>query len=174
MPMNVFFFSSRRRHTRLQGDWSSDVCSSDLVWPGHGAGSACGKALGAVPQSTVGYERRMNSALDAAHGERNAFVRMILDGQPEPPLYFGRMKRENREGPALLGALPQPRRIDAAELPSALSNVVVVDTRPWSAFRDGHLKGSLHAPLTMSFPTIIGSYLRPEEDVILVVEDGLV
>lgn len=56
-----------------------------LVWPGHGAGSACGKALGAVPATTVGYERRANWAL--REGDEDAFVRLVLAGQPEAPRY---------------------------------------------------------------------------------------
>ena len=62
------------------------------IWPAHGSGSACGKALGAVPQSTVGYEKRHNTALLAADDE-SAFVNNILSGQPSPPMYFARMKR---------------------------------------------------------------------------------
>ncbi len=77
------------------------------LWPGHGAGSACGKTLGAVPQSTVGYEKRFNPAVNAAVDEER-FVRFILYGQPEPPLYFARMKKENKEGPAILGRFLNP------------------------------------------------------------------
>src|ERR1041385_2439449 len=53
------------------------------VWPAHGAGSACGKALGAVPQSTVGYEKRLNPALLAAATQQQ-FLSYILEGQREP------------------------------------------------------------------------------------------
>ena len=70
------------------------------LWPGHGAGSACGKALGAVPSSSVGYERMFNTAIQTAQLGEQAFVAGILEGQPEPPLYFGRMKRLNKEGRA--------------------------------------------------------------------------
>ena len=77
------------------------------VWPAHGAGSACGKSLGDVPTSTVGYELRTNRSIHAAADEQ-AFVDFILAGQPEPPLYFARMKRDNRRGPTLLAALPSP------------------------------------------------------------------
>ena len=68
------------------------------VWPGHGAGSACGKALGAVPETTVGYERRFSPAIEAAKRGEDAFVDFILEGQPEPPIYFARMKRDNKLG----------------------------------------------------------------------------
>ena len=64
------------------------------VLPGHGAGSSCGKALGAVPSSTLGYEVRFNEALKfALQGDKDSFVSYILDGQPEPPSYFARMKK---------------------------------------------------------------------------------
>jgi hydroxyacylglutathione hydrolase len=144
------------------------------VWPGHGAGSACGKALGAVPQTTVGYERRMNAALDAARGDRERFVEMIIDGQPEPPLYFSRMKRENRDGPALLGEIPKPGRLEGSGISEIThdAGITIVDTRPWDEFRRRHLRGSLHAPMTMAFPTVVGSYVRPEKPVVLVVDEA--
>src|SRR5689334_1419587 len=55
------------------------------IWPGHGAGSACGKALGAMSQSTLGYERLFNWAL--AEDNEEKFVQHVLEGQPEPPAY---------------------------------------------------------------------------------------
>lgn len=143
------------------------------VWPGHGAGSACGKALGAVPQTTVGYEKRFNAAIRAATDERR-FVEFILAGQPDPPLYFGRMKRQNRDGPPLLGALPQPDVLTAARMRGLdFSQVVVIDTRPWDLFRSGHLPGALHAPLDGMFMTAIGSYVRPEDPILLLAPPNL-
>ena len=83
------------------------------VWPGHGAGSACGKALGAIPSSTVGYEKIGNWGV--AEIDEEAFVRGVLDGQPEPPRYFAEMKRINKHGPRLLdrtdGAFPVVQRL---------------------------------------------------------------
>ena len=144
------------------------------VWPGHGAGSACGKALGAVPQSTVGYERRFNGMIDAARRGETAFVDAILDGQPEPPLYFARMKAQNRDGVPPLRSLPTPRALAPDELAdlagAGLGGVVVVDTRPdRSAFMAAHLPGSLYAPLGPTFSTVVGSYVTaPETPLVLV------
>ena len=70
------------------------------IWPAHGAGSACGKALGAIPSSVLGYEKITNWALKCA--TEDEFVEMILDGQPEPPKYFAQMKKLNKVGPAIL------------------------------------------------------------------------
>lgn len=143
------------------------------LWPGHGAGSACGKALGAVPQSTLGYERRFSAALQAAQGSEEAFVELIIGGQPEPPLYFGRMKQLNKTGVPLLGELPSPGELGREELAAVAgrSDLTVFDTRPdRRAFFAGHLPGSIFAPLDRTFPTIAGSYADPELPVYLVVQ----
>lgn len=140
------------------------------VWPGHGAGSACGKALGAVPQTTVGYEKRFNAALAAATSER-AFVDFILSGQPEPPLYFARMKRDNRDGPRLLGGLPKPEALTAQSLASLdPRRTAILDTRSWEAFRAGHVPGSLFQPLGRSFTVDVGSMVDEGEPIALIVE----
>ena len=61
------------------------------LWPGHRAGSVCGKSMSSVPVSTVGYELQSNFAIKETANE-NKFVDYILYGQPEPPMYFSRMK----------------------------------------------------------------------------------
>ena len=142
------------------------------VWPAHGAGSACGKSLGDVPTSTVGYELRTNRSIHAAVDEQT-FVDFILAGQPEPPLYFARMKRDNRRGPDLLPALPAPARLNAADL-AALENrldVAVLDTRARDAFFEGHLAGSLLTELEYQFCSIAGSYVAEGTPIYLVVDD---
>lgn len=142
------------------------------VWPGHGAGSACGKALGAVPTSTIGYERRHNAALRAAGDERE-FVEFILSGQPEPPLYFAEMKRLNRDGPPVLGGLPVPGRVTGERMAeAAASSGVVIDARPWGEFKAGHLSGSLSIPIGRHFPTDAGSLVAHGSSVWLVVEES--
>ena len=148
------------------------------ILPGHGAGSACGKALGAIPISVLGYERRFNPALvEAMSGEEEAFVKSILSGQPEPPLYFARMKRDNRKGPALLegGSLPAPRRIDAPMLARwvGVPGCAILDLRSdRKAFMARQLKGAIHAPLGAGkIPVSAGSYIDEDERILLVAED---
>ena len=142
------------------------------VWPGHGAGSACGKALGAVPQSTVGYEKRYNASIGAAEEGAEAFVASILDAQPEPPLYFARMKKLNRDGVPPLPALPQPRALSAEALGTLSEATVVLDTRAdRDAFMAAHLPGALYVPLTNAFNTVAGSFMtEPDTPLVLVVE----
>jgi hydroxyacylglutathione hydrolase len=142
------------------------------VWPAHGAGSACGKSLGDVPTSTVGYELRTNRSIREALDEQT-FVDFILAGQPEPPLYFARMKRDNRRGPELLPALPSPSPLEAREL-ERLENrtdVVVLDTRSRDAFFEGHLAGSLLTELDYQFCSIAGSYVPEGMPIYLVVDE---
>jgi hydroxyacylglutathione hydrolase len=144
-----------------------------LLWPGHGAGSACGKALGAVPISSLGYERRFNHALRLANENPASFIDAILDGQPDPPLYFATMKRLNKLGPPVLRSLPTPARLTPADLieHAGRRDTVVLDTRPARrAFMTGHLAGSLRAPLDRSFATVVGSYVRPEEPLVLLLD----
>ena len=145
------------------------------IWPGHGAGSACGKALGAIPESTVGYELRYNNSLKSATSEDN-FVKFILEGQPEPPFYFARMKQENKTGPAIIGGLPVPKRLTLKELEkvSNTDGAVLLDTRDREDFSLGFIPGSLLSPLNKQFNTVAGSYITEDEEIYLVVEEHLV
>ncbi len=116
------------------------------VWPGHGAGSACGKGLGAVPSSTVGYEKMFNPMLQIEDEEE--FVRALLEGQPESPKYFAVMKRVNKEGPAVLGGLPVAPLLGANRLPELVQQgAQVIDTRPPGEFAEGHFPGTINIPM---------------------------
>jgi hydroxyacylglutathione hydrolase len=144
------------------------------LWPGHGAGSACGKALGAVPTSTVGYEKRFNASLAPAHEGEEAFVQTILSGQPEPPLYYARMKAYNRDGVPLLGFLPMPRRLSVAELDRLVrqGEVTFIDTRlDRIAFMHAHLPGALYAPFNRSFNTVVGSLVADDQKPLALIID---
>lgn len=144
------------------------------VWPGHGAGSSCGKALGAVPVSTVGYELRHNSAIRGFDRGEEAFVDAILDGLPDPPLYFRRMKESNRSGPPLLESLPQPRELERSELDALAGrqDVAVIDTRPRTEFVRAHVAGSILAPFDTSFCTTVGSYVEPGLPIYLIIDEA--
>ncbi len=144
------------------------------VLPAHGAGSACGKALGAVPISTLGYERRFNGALKQALTDAKGFVKTILSGQPEPPPYFATMKRVNRDGIAVTGGVPLPKKLDLAAFRKAAGKAKILDGRDdREEFDGGHVPKSIHAPLHGPFfSTSSGSYLVPEDRILLVVENA--
>lgn len=160
--------SARRLYGSLQR--FLDLPDYVQVWPAHGAGSACGKALGAVPQTTVGYERRFSPAFRAATSEQN-FVNFILEGQPEPPIYFARMKRDNKLGPRVLGSLPKPIPMTAEEAGRLdTRSAIIIDTRSWEMYQAGHIPGSIFAPKDSMFTSVVGSYVTEEESIYLVVE----
>jgi hydroxyacylglutathione hydrolase len=157
-------FASLQRFKAALPDWVQ-------LWPGHGAGSACGKSLGAVPSTTLGYETLFNRGL--AETDEEAFVREVLAGQPEPPMYFAEMKRMNREGPRVMGSLPRPPRRADAELADVLrAGAPVVDARPAAEFARRHVPGTLSVPLGKSFTTWAGSVLPYDTDFYLVAPDG--
>lgn len=141
------------------------------LWPGHGSGSACGKALGAVPQTTLGYEKFANWALQL-HDEAR-FVEAVLEGQPDPPRYFAMMKKLNREGPAILGHLPAPPHISATRLDDVLaSQALVVDIRRADVAANRYIPGTLNVPLNKSFVGWSGWLIDYARDVYLLCDDS--
>ncbi|MDX2008036.1 MAG: rhodanese-like domain-containing protein [Meiothermus sp.] len=144
------------------------------VWPGHGAGSACGKTLGAVASTTVGYERRFAWWAKYLSGnDQEGFVRELLSGQPEAPSYFAQMKRLNRDGMPILGGLPRPARLDFTRLAQHLEQgAILVDTRDKLAFAGGHLEGAINIPASKNFSTWAGWLLPYDRDLILLADIG--
>ncbi|MCF8355612.1 MAG: MBL fold metallo-hydrolase [Melioribacteraceae bacterium] len=137
------------------------------VWAGHGAGSACGKALGAVPSSTVGYEKLVNWALQI--DDKDEFIKQLLDGQPEPPKYFAMMKKLNKVGPEILGGIPHPARMNLTQFKSAVDkNIMIVDTRDKLSFAGGHVPGSLNIQDNTAFSTWAGWMLNYDEPFLLI------
>ncbi|GIV95797.1 MAG: MBL fold hydrolase [Herpetosiphonaceae bacterium] len=142
------------------------------VWPAHGAGSACGKALGAVMQSTVGYERLFNWAL--AIDDEDGFIQAVLEGQPDPPTYFAQMKQVNRDGPRLRPAAP-PARLSPALLSGDLQSIgVIVDVRSSEAYAACHIPGTLNIPWGRSFLTWAGWLLPYDRPIALIADETLV
>jgi hydroxyacylglutathione hydrolase len=140
------------------------------IWPGHGAGSACGKSLGAVPQSTLGYEKRTNWAF--AIEDQSEFVRTVLEGQPDPPRYFAFMKRINRDGPPAVKGSSVPPRLSSDRLAPALAQgAAVVDTRPAQAYALGAVPGTINIPYNRSFTTWAGWLLPYDRDIYLITAD---
>ena len=139
------------------------------IWPGHGAGSACGKALGALPSTTIGYERRFNWALREESEE--SFVKTVLTGQPEVPSYFGRMKRINRDGPTAFESEVDVPRLELQALDAAIrEGARVVDARSTERFAQGHIPGALNIPDDSSFSNWAGWLLDPDQDHLLVAD----
>ncbi|GAA1891798.1 MBL fold metallo-hydrolase [Paeniglutamicibacter psychrophenolicus] len=137
------------------------------VHPGHGAGSACGKALGTIPSTTVGYERLYAwwGPYLAANDEEG-FVQELLDGQPDAPFYFGRMKNQNRQGPAVMGERALLPELDLETVAKDLENdkVIFVDTRPNTEVHKGTVSGALNIPAGKSTATYAAWVVDPERE----------
>lgn len=141
------------------------------VWPGHGAGSSCGKGISAIPHSTLGYERRFNWAFQVE--TEAAFIEAVLAGQPEPPKYFAEMKRVNKEGPRLLHGFQRPELLQVDSLDAHLRGAaMVIDTRPWAAYAAGHVPGTINIPLNASFTTWAGWLVPYSKPFYLIVDDA--
>lgn len=142
------------------------------LWSAHGAGSACGKALGAVPSSTVGYEKIRNWAFQFSNNEP-AFVENLLADQPEPPRYFAMMKRLNKVPRPLLVEVPQHKKLTKEQFLAAYQKgMKVIDTRNKAVFAKGFIPGSLNIQGNNSFSTWCGWLLNYEEEFILVADEG--
>ena len=153
-------------------DIFKDLPHSMQVFPGHGEGSACGKSLSPIPVSTVGTELTTNPSILASTSEDN-FVNFILDSQPEPPVYFARMKQLNKDGPPLLGELPNPTLVSVKEIAVLIDDeeIVLLDTRSWNEFKNAHIQGSIFSPLNSSFNTTAGCFLDPDKRILLVIQE---
>jgi hydroxyacylglutathione hydrolase len=138
-----------------------------LLWPGHGAGSACGKKLGGIPVTTLGYEKLANWAFQIE--DERAFVEAVLQDQPDPPRYFAEMKRINRQGPG--ASRPLPPQIDPEALAGVLGSdgqAQVVDLRSIAEFAAGFIPGIVSIPLDKSFLNWAGALLCPERKTYLI------
>lgn len=142
-----------------------------MVLPSHGAGSLCGRAMGAMRSSTIGYERRFNAALQ--HESREAFVASLTKDMPPAPDHFSRCSEINRQGPALLRTLPGLRSMKPAEFrnEAARKETVVLTCRDYAAFGGIHVPGSFHVDFGMNFSTYAG-WVVPHENEILLVADS--
>ena len=114
------------------------------VWSAHGAGSACGKGLGAIPTTTVGYEKLFNPALQFTDEQK--FVDYILADQPETPFYFAVMKRVNKVGPELISKLASVDVLDPSTLLETARRSIVIDTTSSAEYAAGHAPGTINVP----------------------------
>ena len=139
-----------------------------LVYPAHGAGSLCGKALSGANSSTIGAEKIGNPMLQPMSEED--FVKELLADQPFIPKYFGYDVALNKAGaPDYAPSVQQVKRL----VPGAAleAGTVVVDTRPEAEFKKGHVEGAINIQQGGKFETWLGSIVGPEESFYLIAAD---
>ncbi|MBM7649900.1 hydroxyacylglutathione hydrolase [Bacillus ectoiniformans] len=141
-----------------------------MVWPAHGAGSACGKSLGAVPSSTVGYEKQFNWAMKIDNKEE--FIAELLKDQPEAPVYFAEMKRVNKVGPNVVSGDMPEWTDNAAEVEAWAKEDkhVLLDTRPASEFEKGFIPGAINIPFGKMLTNWAGWLVGYDEEMAVIVD----
>ena len=141
------------------------------VYPTHGAGSLCGRAMGAKWTTTIGYERQFNQALQIK--DKSAFIDSLTQNMPPAPDHFSRCSDINRQGPSRLGELSPMTELSTGIFKKEMGNPerLVLDTRSYHAFAAQHISGSWHLDLNGNFPTFSGWVLPTDKDILLVADN---
>ena len=145
-----------------------DFCE---VYPAHGAGSLCGRAMGAKRSSTIGYERNYNPALQIQNKE--AFIRSLTEDMPGAPDHFSRCSEINRRGPVPVANLPvlTPLKPSAFTKKAGEDGVIVVDVRAYDAWGGQLVPASLSLDHRMNIATFGGWIIPFDAEVLLVADD---
>lgn len=141
------------------------------VYPAHGMGSLCGRALSSKLWSTLGNERRYNYTL--GYDDPETFKKSLLEGMPETPDHFARCSEENRKGPAVLSDLKRPRPLSPAQALNLIKKGCrVLDTRNNLAFAASHITGAYSIDKDGNLPLFAGWILPPDKNIILLTDNG--
>jgi hydroxyacylglutathione hydrolase len=145
-----------------------DFCE---VYPAHGAGSLCGRAMGAKRTSTIGYEKKYNGALQIR--DRNEFIRSLTTNMPPAPDHFSRCSAINGKGPTLVRNLPVLEELAPEAFNEKVKggNTIVLDVRSYDSFGGQHIPGSYHIDFGGNFATFAGWLLPPDASILLVTGD---
>jgi glyoxylase-like metal-dependent hydrolase (beta-lactamase superfamily II)/rhodanese-related sulfurtransferase len=151
-------------HDSLQQEYLT-LPDGVMIMPGHGAGSLCGKSIGAMRSSSMGYERHTNPALQDR--SREDYIEFAISDLPEQPGNHKRIKQINRQGPRPLGTIQnKPLSIQAA-IPLFQSGAALLDLRPKAAYKQQHIPGAVHLDLDEQLSNRVGFVLPPDVPLIL-------
>jgi len=141
------------------------------VYPGHGAGSACGKNLSTDTWSTIGDQRVTNYAIAAP--DKSTFINLVTEGQSTAPAYFAYDASLNKQNRELHDETIPPTSLTLDEIDQLIADgAVLVDSRDADAFSQGHLRGAINVGLAGRYAEYAGSVVSPHDDVVLVTEPG--
>ncbi len=142
-----------------------------IVYPCHGAGSACGADIGERPMSTIGYERKTNQFLQ--HDNYEDFKSFVQEGAPPVPQHYPILKKINARGPEVIGSSPVVPPLSAHDFNKAIEKNAgqLVDTRQMLAFGGGHIPGAINIGDRPSLSVWAGDMLSYDREILLVVED---
>lgn len=148
----------------------ADLQDITEIYPAHGAGSLCGKAIAGRRSSTLGFERRFSEQL--RRKPEHEWVRDLLADMPPAPRYFARMKQVNRQGPGVLGRdLPGTQPLPLSAVQHHIDEgALVLDARSKEAFAAAHIPGAIHIGLGKHFATWAGWVLPYDRPILLVLD----
>lgn len=140
------------------------------VFPGHGAGSACGKSISSALSCTIGRQRENNYALQDM--DKEAFISLLTSGLAPAPPYFAHSSEMNRHGALPLADLPAPASLSPEELEACTaSGAIVLDVRPAADYGAGHVPGSVNIGLGGKFASWVGALVPSDAQLVLVAPD---
>lgn len=141
------------------------------IYPGHGAGSACGADIGDRLNSTIGYERRTNKFLSFPNYE--AFREFVVDDAPPVPWHYPELKKVNASGPAIMDRLPTIQALPPSEFRKVAreAGVTLIDTRSMTAFGGGHVPGSINIGDRPEMSAWVGQLFDLKQRLLLVLND---
>ena len=149
---------------------------SVIIYPAHGAGSACGKNLSKETVGTLGDQKKNNYAL-RANMNKDEFVKEVLDGIGKPPQYFSENAKLNQSGYSELDKVLEngnnPLSVSEFESLAIDSNILVLDVRTQKDFIENHIPGALFIGLNGGFAPWVGALTSNiKQDILLVVPEG--
>ena len=141
------------------------------IFPGHGAGSACGADIGDRLVSTIGYERRTNKFLKFP--DFAAFREHVIDDAPPVPWHYPELKKVNTAGPEIMGRLPTIAALPPSEFRKAAreAGVSTIDTRSMLAFGGGHIPGAINIGDRPEMSAWVGEMFDLEQKLLLIVDE---
>ena len=147
-----------------------------IVYPAHGAGSACGKNLSKETVGTIGDQKKTNYAL-RADMTKEEFVKEVLEGMPPPPQYFAKNAMMNKTGydafDEVLKTGNVPLSPEAFEAMANYEDALVLDVRTQSDFIKGHIPNSIFIGLNGQFAPWVGALITDlKQPLLLVVPEG--
>ncbi|MEZ5334600.1 MAG: rhodanese-like domain-containing protein [Methanolobus sp.] len=143
-----------------------DFCE---IYPAHGAGSLCGRAMASKRSSTLGYEKKFNYALKIK--SREEFIESLTTNMPDAPDHFSRCTDINRTGPEETKNIPLPEAFDNSRFREKMSEKTVLDVRSFEAFGGQHIPLSYNIDINSNFPTYAGWLLPPDKDILIVADN---
>ena len=145
-----------------------------LIYPAHGAGSACGKNMMKETVDTLGNQKIVNYALNGSLS-KNEFIKELTNDLPNPPVYFPSNVRLNQEGyndfEIVLKNSLNPLNVEKFKNLMNLEDVIILDVRNQNEFRQGFIPGSIFIGLKGSFAPWVGSIIKDVNTKLLLVCD---